>query len=180
MKKILNILVTVLTFTMVASVANAQMHSVGLKKGGMLENGYANARPATGETDNDYPSVRWLINNAKVPTIGELKQEIYQYCIERWGKNPFLEKDNVILYRIYDYTSNGRGNYTFKYLVLIKGSSVGGAPEHYLSVQHFKYSVDPKRAKWGKPIVQKKRLDPLALDPNTGKMYSHDVFAPNR
>ncbi len=121
--------------------------------------------------------VRWLINNAKVPTIGELKQKIYQYSIDTWGENPLKENPNVVLYKIYDYTSNGRGNYTFKFLVLVKGVTVGGAPENYICVQLFKYSADPKRAKWGKPIEQYEEIDGLALDPDTGKLYPQKLFA---
>ncbi len=179
MKKILTILVTVFTFTMVASVANAQMHSVGLKKGGMLENGYANARPATGTTDADYPSVRWLINNAKVPTIGELKQEIYQYCIDTWGENPY--EGDLMIYKIEDYTSNGRGNYSFTFICTDKSRlDKASASEKYVGVYKYKYKVDPKRAKWGKPIASSDLIDTYALDPKTDELHSTDVFTQGR
>ncbi len=179
MKKILTILVTVFTFTMLASVANAQMHSVGLKKGGMLENGYANARPATGKTDADYPSVRWLINNAKVPTIGELKQELYQYCIDTWGENPY--EDRLVVYKIEDYTSNGRGNYSFTYIAIRKAKLAEiSASGEYAAVYKYKYKVDPKRAKWGKPIASSDLIDMYALDPKTDELHSTDVFTQGR
>ncbi len=155
------------------------MHNVGLRKGGMLENGYANARPATGTTDADQPSVRWLINNAKVPTIGELKQEIYQYCIDKWGENPY--EDKLVVYKIENYTSNGRGNYSFTYICIYKeelaNCSVSG---EYAGIYKYKYKVDPKRAKWGKPIASSDLIDTYALDLNTGKLYSTDVFAQSR
>ncbi len=159
MKKILIYTVTLFAFMMIANVANAQM----------FEDGFANARPATGTSDNDYPNVRWLINNAKVPTIGVLKSDAVWAFADKYHTF-FLNKedkdDGLHFYGIYNFNSNGRTELSFILLLYDNKDTVEGC-SNCKRLQQYKVIVNKNN---GRSI---KEYDPIIFNPDTGNIYDH-------
>ncbi len=113
--------------------ANAQMTTAVITAGKYIED-----RPATGTSDNDYPSIDYVQEGQKVLTIGQIKKitsdyivglgykvpkliEVKEYKCARWGEyrkwvfagrcrsKKFPGKDIVNRWQITQIYENGRG-----------------------------------------------------------------------
>lgn len=162
MKRFVMISVLALVFTVITMSVHAQMKTV--KVSGSDDHGWVNlpAQPSTtGDPNDGKPNVLFRDNNAYIPTIGELKRFINKKTVKEgyrpWKDNEFVE--------IYHFSSDGKETFSFQYHVKYVSTKNPG----YLVETYFKYSENPKRPQFGKPIAEHKVTKSTFINIETGE-----------
>lgn len=162
MKRFVMISVLALVFTVITMSVHAQMKTV--KVSGSDDHGWVNlpAQPSTtGDPNDGKPNVLFRDNDAYIPTIGQLKRFINRRNVKEgyrpWKDNEFVE--------IYHFSSDGKETFSFQYHIRCSPKENPG----YLLDVYIKYSEDPKRAQFGKPIVEHEMTKRTFINIETGE-----------